>query len=507
MNQKLIDELIAHLGFAGNRVTVLNPATGKPSHDLPQHSAEQVKTAVSAARANANSWSSLSPAKRAKVLYKLHDLILENQEELMNFVQLETGKARAHAFEEIAGGAGAARYYAKVGPKALHSRKTHAGVPLITKTTVSYVPLGVVGVITPWNYPLALCLLDVIPALMAGNAVVQKADNQTALTALYCRKLAIAAGLPETAWTIVVGDGAEVGNALTDSADYIAFTGSTATGRLVAARAASRLIGYSLELGGKNPMIILPNADLPEAAEMLIGGAFGSAGQLCVSIERVYVHESVKAEFTEILAKKVNSLKVGVSADFTMDVGTLTSAAQLARVESFVQDALSTGATLVAGGKALPEAGPFFYAPTVLSNVSHSAKLDRQEVFGPVISVYGYSTIDEAVAMANDTDYGLNASVVGDKHQAAAVAQRIMAGTVNVNEAFRATFASLDTPMGGMKASGMGRRNGVNGLLKYTDVRAVGLHRGLLEFPSRGSQYNLMAPLLNLLSRIMRRLP
>ena len=486
MNQKLIDELIAHLGFAGNRVTVLNPATGKPSHDLPQHSAEQVKTAVSAARANANSWSSLSPAKRAKVLYKLHDLILENQEELMNFVQLETGKARAHAFEEIAGGAGAARYYAKVGPKALHSRKTHAGVPLITKTTVSYVPLGVVGVITPWNYPLALCLLDVIPALMAGNAVVQKADNQTALTALYCRKLAIA---------------------VTDSADYIAFTGSTATGRLVAARAASRLIGYSLELGGKNPMIILPNADLPEAAELLIGGAFGSAGQLCVSIERVYVHESVKAEFTEILAKKVNSLKVGVSADFSMDVGTLTSAAQLARVESFVQDALSTGATLVAGGKALPEAGPFFYAPTVLSNVSHSAKLDRQEVFGPVISVYGYSTIDEAVAMANDTDYGLNASVVGDKHQAAAVAQRIMAGTVNVNEAFRATFASLDTPMGGMKASGMGRRNGVNGLLKYTDVRAVGLHRGLLEFPSRGSQYNRMAPLLNLLSRIMRRLP
>jgi len=507
VNQKLIEELIAHLGFAGNRVTVLNPTTGLASHELPQLNAEQVKTAVSAARDNAHLWSSVTPAKRSKVLYRLHDLILENQDELMSIVQHETGKVRAHAFEEIAGGAGAARYYAKVGPKALHDRTTHAGVPLITKTYVTHVPLGVVGVITPWNYPLALCLLDVIPALMAGNAVVQKADNQTALTALYCRNLAIAAGLPETAWTIVVGDGAEVGNALTDTVDYIAFTGSTATGRLVASRAASRLIGYSLELGGKNPMIILPNADLAEAAEMLIGGAFGSAGQLCVSIERVYVHESVKAEFTAILAKKVESLKVGFSEDFTMDVGTLTSAAQLARVDSFVQDAVSTGATLVTGGKPLPEAGPFFYAPTVLTDVSHAAKLDRQEVFGPVIAVYGYATLAEAVALANDTEYGLNASVVGNKHDAKAVADQIMAGTVNINEAFRATFASLDTPMGGMKASGMGRRNGVNGLLKYTDVRAVGVHRGLLEFPSRGAQYNRMAPLLNLLSRIMRRLP
>ena len=506
MSETSIPNLIKHFGDTSSTVTVMNPKTAKPIYELPQQSAEQVAEAVRAARLAQPAWANTPARERAAWLYSLHDLILEEQDKLMDIVQLETGKARAHAFEEVAGGLGAARYYAKVGPKALRPKKTVAGVPVLTKTWVNHVPVGVVGVITPWNYPLALCLLDVLPALMAGNAVVQKSDNQTTLTALFSRHLAIRAGLDPALWTIVVGDGAVVGNALTDNADYIAFTGSAATGSQVGARAAARLIPFSLELGGKNPMIILESAKLDMAAETLIGGAFGSAGQLCVSIERAYVPNHLKDEFLAVLKEKVESLKLGSSSDFSMDIGTLTGANQLARVQGFVEDATDKGAELVTGGKTLSDLGPYYYAPTILTGVTKDMKMFAGEVFGPVVAVYGYDNIKEAIALANDTTEGLNASVVGNKSEATKVASQIMAGTVNINEGFRATFASLDSPMGGMKRSGHGRRNGVEGLLKYTESQTIGLQKGLLNFPWKGNQYNRMAPLLNLLSKVMRRL-
>ena len=506
MSETSIPNLIKHFGNTSSTVTVMNPKTAKPIYELPQQSAEQVAEAVRAARLAQPAWANTPARERAAWLYALHDLILEEQDKLMDIVQLETGKARAHAFEEVAGGLGAARYYAKVGPKALRPKKTVAGVPVLTKTWVNHVPVGVVGVITPWNYPLALCLLDVLPALMAGNAVVQKSDNQTTLTALFSRHLAIRAGLDPALWTIVVGDGAVVGNALTDNADYIAFTGSAATGSQVGARAAARLIPFSLELGGKNPMIILESAKLDMAAETLIGGAFGSAGQLCVSIERAYVPNHLKDEFLAVLKDKVDSLKLGSSSDFSMDIGTLTGANQLARVQGFVEDATDKGAELITGGKTLSDLGPYYYAPTILTGVTKDMKMFAGEVFGPVVAVYGYDSIKEAIALANDTTEGLNASVVGNKSEATKVASQIMAGTVNINEGFRATFASLDSPMGGMKRSGHGRRNGVEGLLKYTESQTIGLQKGLLNFPWKGNQYNRMAPLLNLLSKVMRRL-
>ena len=506
MSETSIPNLIKHFGNTSSTVTVMNPKTAKPIYELPQQSAEQVAESVRAARLAQPAWANTPARERAAWLYSLHDLILEEQDKLMDIVQLETGKARAHAFEEVAGGLGAARYYAKVGPKALRPKKTVAGVPVLTKTWVNHVPVGVVGVITPWNYPLALCLLDVLPALMAGNAVVQKSDNQTTLTALFSRLLAIRAGLDPALWTIVVGDGAVVGNALTDNADYIAFTGSAATGSQVGARAAARLIPFSLELGGKNPMIILESAKLDMAAETLIGGAFGSAGQLCVSIERAYVPNHLKDEFLAVLKDKVESLKLGSSSDFSMDIGTLTGANQLARVQGFVEDATDKGAELITGGKTLSDLGPYYYAPTILTGVTKDMKMFAGEVFGPVVAVYGYDNIKEAIALANDTTEGLNASVVGNKSEATKVAAQIMAGTVNINEGFRATFASLDSPMGGMKRSGHGRRNGVEGLLKYTESQTIGVQKGLLNFPWKGNQYNRMAPLLNLLSKVMRRL-
>jgi len=505
MSEFKIDDLVKQLAPSSNKVSVSNPNTGELIYELPQLSAEQVKQAVDNARAAQVSWAKTSIHQRKAILLRLHDLILEHQNDLMDILQLETGKARAHAFEEIAGGTGSARYFAKIAAKALKPKHTTAGVPFLTKTWVNHVPVGVVGVITPWNYPLALCLLDVLPALIAGNSVVQKSDNQTTLTALAARKLAIKAGLDPKLWTVVAGDGAEVGNAITDNVDYVAFTGSAATGRQVGARAAARLIPFSLELGGKNPLIVLPSADLAKAADILIGGAFGSAGQLCVSIERAYVPQDLKERFETILKEKVNSLRLGSSHDFSIDVGSLTGPNQLKRVSGFVDEAVSQGATVVAGGHALPEIGPYFYAPTVLTDVTDQMRLHKNEVFGPLVSVYGYKTIDEAVELANATTEGLNASIVGDAKEAKQVAKRIMAGTVNINEGFRATFASLDTPMGGMKNSGHGRRNGVDGLLKYTESQAIGIHRGLLEFPSRGYQYNKMAPLLNLLAKVMKK--
>ena len=348
-------------------------------------------------------------------------------------------------------------------------------------------------------------MLDVLPALAAGNAVVQKADNQTALTVLFARHLAVEAGIPESAWTVVVGNGAEVGNAITDHADYVAFTGSTATGRLVAERAAKRLIGYSLELGGKNPMIVLEGANLKRAADLALAGAFGSAGQLCVSLERVYVPNHLKDEFTAELAARTHKMTVGASKNFDMDMGTLAGQAQLDRVSGFVDQAIESGAKVVSGGHALPELGPYFYAPTVITDVTSAADLYRKEVFGPLLDVEGYDSIAEAIDLANDTEYGLNASVVGPKREALRVASQLMAGSVNINEGFRATFASMESPMGGMKNSGKGRRNGVEGLLRFTEARTVGIASGVLRLPLRAKDYNQMAPLMVLLMKALRR--
>jgi acyl-CoA reductase-like NAD-dependent aldehyde dehydrogenase len=484
----------------------VNPATGKKIYDLPQLSVGQVAKAVADARLAQPSFAAMPVKERAAALFRLHDLLLNNQDKLMDLLQLETGKARSHAFEEVAGSLGSTRYFAKIAPKVLKKQITNSGVPFVTRSYVTYSPVGVVGVITPWNYPLALQMLDVLPALAAGNTVVQKADNQTALVSLYARKLAVEAGIPASAWTIVVGDGASVGNAITDSVDYVAFTGSTKTGKIVAERASKRLIGYSLELGGKNPLIILPGAKLGDAAEKVIAGAFGNSGQLCVSIERVYVPNSQKAAFETELATRVNSLQIGRSDNFQMDMGTLTGVNQLKRVEEYVSDAVSKGAKVLAGAKALPELGPYFYAPTVMTNIKPEMRLAREEVFGPFIAVVGYDSIDEAVELANDTEFGLNASVVGPVKLAEKVANRLMAGSVNINEGFRASMASIDSPMGGMKQSGVGRRNGHYGLLRFTEARTVGIATGLLNFPSRAKQYNKMAPLMNALAKVMKKL-
>lgn len=488
-------------------IDVLDPLTGSTLHQIESMSAEDVKRHFAVGRDVQRAWAKVPVKQRCDLAFKLHDILLAKQDEVMDLLQKETGKSRSHAFEEIAGALGSIRYYAKISPKALAREKAKAGVPGLITTYVDRVPVGVVGVITPWNYPLALTMMDVVPALLAGNSVVQKADNQTALTTKLAAQLALEAGFPKDLWQVVHGDPVEVGNAVTDNADYVAFTGSTKTGRLVAERAAKRLIGYSLELGGKNPMIILPGTDVKEAARQAIAGAFGNAGQLCVSIERVYVPKFLEAEFTAELKAQVEDLKLGTSNKFEHDLGSLSSEAQLRRVADKVTEAVREGAQLVTGGTPRPEVGPNFYAPTVLSNVPKDAKVLKEEVFGPVLAVVGYSTLEEAIELANDTEYGLNASVIGNQSQALSVASNLLAGSVNINEGYRASMASLDAPMGGMKQSGMGRRSGIGGLTRYTEVRTIGIaKRGPLKLPTRGKDYVKMAPLMNLMAKLLKRI-
>jgi succinate-semialdehyde dehydrogenase/glutarate-semialdehyde dehydrogenase len=273
---------------------------------------------------------------------------------------------------------------------------------------------------------------------------------------------------------------------------------------LVAQRAASRLIGYSLELGGKNPMIVMPGVDLEKAAEIAIASAFGNAGQLCVSIERLYVPNHALKEFEQILKKRVETLKVGASNEFDFDLGALSSNAQIERVSGFVDRAQKEGARLVTGGKSLPEIGPNFYAPTVLADIPHGAEILHKEVFGPVIALVGYDSLDEAIELANATEYGLNAAVVGEPKKALKVASKLMAGSVNINEGYRASMASMAAPMGGMKQSGMHRRSGPEGLLRFTENRTIGIANKMpISLPNRAKDYRKMAPLMTKLARWM----
>ena len=318
------------------------------------------------------------------------------------------------------------------------------------------------------------------PSRSAGNGIVIKPDSQTPFTAIRAFEMLEEAGLPKGLVQIITGPGTQVGTAIIDSCDYVMFTGSTATGRTVAKSAAERLIGFSAELGGKNAMIITADADLDRAVEGATVACFANTGQLCISIERLYVDQSIVSAFTERFGRRVAALTLSADQTYGPEVGALASADQLEKIAEHVDDAVAKGATVVAGAKARPELGPYFYEPTVLANVTAEMDLYREETFGPVVAIYPYATVDEAVEAVNDTEYGLNASVYcGDVAKGTKVAERLMAGTVNVNDGYSSGWASLGAPMGGMKASGVGRRHGREGLLKYTESQTVAVRSAL----------------------------
>lgn len=495
------------LATTGRTVLVETPLTGAPLAHVPQSSDADVAEAFVRARRAQAVWARTSIDERAAMLLRLHDLVLERQDEIIDLIVWESGKARKHAFDEPLHIALTARYYARTAHRHLDTERKMGIVPGLTRVEVNRVAKGVVGIISPWNYPFTMALCDGLPALLAGNAVVAKPDAQTMLSALLGARLLDDAGFPKDLWQVVAGPGNEIGPAVIERADYVCFTGSTATGRLIAKQCAERLIGCSLELGGKNPLLVLRDADLEKAAEGAVRASFSNAGQLCVSMERLFVADQVYDRFVERFVARTSAMTLGATLEWGNDMGSLVSQAQLDTVVAHVEDAVAKGARVLTGGRARPDLGPFFFEPTILEGVTPAMTCFGHETFGPVISLYRFHDEADAVARANDGHYGLNASIYSqDGERARAIAREIKCGTVNINEAFGATFASIDSPMGGMRESGMGRRQGSEGIHRYTESQAVGTQRLIRFAPMLGMSDATYAKVMTANLKFMKKL-
>lgn len=480
--------------------------TGGVITELPQSSPGDIERAFADSRGAQVEWASWPVRRRMQVFKRFHRLLLKNNEGIVDLIQAESGKARRMAFEETCDVPMVTSHYLRVAPKLLRPRRRPGPVPVVTSSTEIRQPKGVVGIIAPWNFPFATGISDAIPALMAGNGVVLKPDNKTALSPLYGVALLYEAGLPEGLFQVVCGEGPAVGPTLIDNANYVMFTGSTETGRFVGQRAGQNLIGCTLELGGKNPMIVLEDANLDEAIPGSVDAVYRNTGQVCMHIERIYVHERRYDEFRDRFVEATDNLVLGASYDYEPDVGSLVSVDQKNRVAEHVEDARAKGATVLTGGRARPDIGPAFYEPTVLTDVTKDMLPGTCETFGPVVALYPFRNEFEAVRLANDTDYGLNASVWGtDLERATRIAAQIEAGNVNVNEGFAASYASKDTPSGGVKQSGVGARHGDNGLLKYTDVQNLAVVKKQVMGPPKGVPYEKHAQITLRSLALMRR--
>lgn len=492
-----------HDGF-----TVRAPFTDETIATLPMGTPEDIAFAFSRARTAQKAWAKTPYHERAKIFKRYHDLVLERREEALDLIQLESGKTRFDAFQEVGDVAIVSRYYAYHGEASIARSGKPGFVPFLTQVEVNHVPKGVIGIIAPWNYPLTMAISDAIPALLAGNAVVIKPAEQTPFTALWSIELLREAGLPDGLLHMVPGNGATLGPALLANADYLHFTGSTRVGKIVAKQAAERLIGCSLELGGKNPMLVLEDAELDAATEGAIRAVFSSAGQLCISVERLYVHRSIHDAFLAEFARKVDAMRVGAGFGWDMDMGSLASQEQLDKVTEHVDDAIAKGATVVTGGQARPDLGPFFYAPTILAGVTPDMLIYAEETFGPVVSVYSFDTDEEAISLANDSVYGLNASIwTSDVRRGQRLARRIRCGTVGVNDPYTAAWGSTAAPMGGFGESGLGRRHGTEGILKYTEAQTVATQRGMPLAPVADMALETFAEATLGMLKLIRRLP
>ena len=400
------------------------------------------------------------------------------------------------------------RYYANTASRHLRARRRRGALPFLTATWEYRHPLGVVAIIAPWNYPLTLAISDATPALIAGNGVVIKPDGHTPYSALWGMELLEEAGMPRGLIGVVTGSGAKLGPHLIDRVDYVMFTGSTHTGRTVARQAAERLIGCSMELGGKNAMIVLDDAHIGKAVEGAERALFSNAGQLCTAIERLYVHEAIAEEYVRRLVEHTGKMRLGAELAYGPDMGSLITGEHFEVVRGHVEDAVAKGARVLTGGRPRPDLGPHFYEPTLLQDVREDMSLFADETFGPVVAISTFTTDDEIIERANQSVYGLNFSVwTEDTARGRELATRLHAGTVNVNEGYAATWASVDAPMGGFKQSGLGRRHGRHGIQKYTEEQTISVQRLLPLAPTPPMSDKLWVRLMTLALRVMRRLP
>ena len=488
-------------------INPVSPFPGVTIESVPESSKQDVALAVANARKAQTAWANTEVSHRVKILDRFHKLLIENQDELLTTIQAETGKSRFHAADEILSLAMITAHYAKIGKRALAPKRRAGALPIFTKTYVLSQPKGVIGIISPWNYPLVLSVCDALPAILAGNTVVVRPDSQTPWSAIRGLNLLRQAGLPEGVITIVTGDGNTTGTALIDEVDYVCFTGSTNTGKIVAAQAGARLIGASLELGGKNPMIVCADANLETFLEVAVRGCFTSAGQLCVSIERMYIHESIYEKFLSAFVEKVKELKLGAQLGWGYDVGSLVTDALVNRVSDAVSTAVAQGAKVETGGKLRTEIGPNVYEPTVLTGVTKDMKISTEEVFGPCVYVQPFSSIEEAIALANDSIYGLSASVItSNARNGRQIAEQLRSGSVNINEGFAAAYGSVAAPMGGMGQSGLGRRHGIEGLLRFTQRQTIARQRWISIGPKFGFDEEQWTKLLGKSLLVLKRL-
>jgi len=461
-------------------VVSYDPGTGQEIGRAPLASPAEVKEAVLQARQSQPAWAGLSYRDRARVILRARELMLAERDELALLISQETGKPVAEAISmEIVPTLDAMHYFAHAAEDLLRPQKIDIGQYGLMGRSSSIVfrPLGVVGIISPWNFPLATPADEVVMALMAGNAVVLKPSELTPLIALKLGDLFRRAGLPPGLLNIATGDGS-TGRALIDArVDKIMFTGSVATGKRVAEAAAKYLTPVVLELGGKDPMIVLEDADLKNAARAAVWGAFANSGQACASVERCYVQESIAPKFIEQVVAETRALKQGLGTDSEIDVGAMSNENQLQIVADHVNDAKQRGAKVLAGGQRGSNRAGFFYEPTVLTNVDHHMTIMRDETFGPVLPVMTFKTEDEAIKLANDSVYGLTASVwTKNITKGRRIAERIEAGTVMVNEVVY-THGIAQTPWGGIKDSGYGRTHGRMGLLELVHPQHIHVNR------------------------------
>ncbi|HEV3320255.1 MAG TPA: aldehyde dehydrogenase family protein [Solirubrobacteraceae bacterium] len=464
------------LAHAGEEIAVENPATGQTAGTVPDLGAAAVSEMARRARIAQPAWEAYGFEGRGRILSRAQKWLMDNSAQVIDTIVSETGKTFEDAsLAEISYAGNAFGFWAKNAPEYLADERVKSGQILVKgkKLILRYRPLGLIGVIGPWNYPLTNSFGDCIPALAAGNSVILKPSEVTPLTSLLMAEGLRECGLPDDVLQIATGRG-ETGAALVEEVDMIMFTGSTRTGRKVAEAAARRLIPASLELGGKDPMIVLSDADLERAANFATYYGMQNAGQTCISIERVYVEAPAYEEFVAKVSDKVRALRVGAPAGpGSVEVGAITFPPQLETIEAHVADAIDKGARVLTGGHAVTGGAGRFYEPTVLVDVDHTMKCMTEETFGPTLPIMKVSDAEEAVRLANDSPYGLGASVFSrDVARGEQIARRLEAGAANVNDAM-INYTVLELPMGGAKASGLGSRHGAGGIRKYCSQQAI----------------------------------
>jgi succinate-semialdehyde dehydrogenase/glutarate-semialdehyde dehydrogenase len=451
-----------------------SPATGEFLGSVRVNTPDEVRAAVARAREAAASWAAKSFEERAQYLKRANDYIFDNLEAIADIISRENGKPRTEAkITDLLPAIYHNIHVARHGARVLADRPV--SMPLWNLTGKSSylrrIPWGVLGIISPWNYPFGIPMTQITMALAAGNTVVLKPSSSTALVGEKIRQVWESTGLPEGVVNVVQGPGRLGELFIEESVDRLIFTGSAPIGRHLAKLAAEKLIPITLELGGKDPAIVVADANLEAATSGVLWGAMANAGQTCAAIERVYVERAIFAEFVDLIVNKAKQLRVGADRSLDADVGAITTRSQLELIDRQVREAVAAGAKVEVGGHIVEDCCGDFYAPTILTNVTPEMAVVREETFGPVLPIIPFDTIDEAVRLANDSRFALSASVwTNDRAKGKQVAERLIAGTITVNDSLY-SYALAETPWGGFKESGIGKTHGEEGLLEMT--RAV----------------------------------